>query len=359
MYRVLFADDSVFMRRRITAMIESQPNMKIVGEAKNGQEAVELARTCNPDVILLDVNMPIMTGLQALKEIMASNPKPVIMLSSDVQEGAPAAIEAYEIGALSCIQKPGGQSIASIKEIEQFIVNEIQKVAKMPVNLTKAEGSESPQVVTQKIRTNEAATSLVAIGVSTGGPKALMEIIPHLKHYKHTAIFIVQHMPSGFVHGLRDRLNQFCPMDVTLAKNRERILGGHIYVADAGKHLVVKDYNGDLCVRLSGIPTGLTHIPSVDVMLTSVAEHYGAASLGVILTGMGVDGVEGCKKVKEAGGTVFAESEATATVYGMPARVIEKGYADKALPISQMHRNIDRWITNHENRSHSEVPIDQ
>ncbi len=396
MIRVVIADDSAFMRKVLSDLFEQTPDFQVVGKARNGKEAVELAAKEKPDLLTLDINMPIMDGLQALKVIMKDCPVPVLMFSSLTRKGADETITALELGAVDFLCKTGG-SISRIDAIEDDILAKCRAVAAVGVNKSKNLGNifskkqEAPNLkriniferkgyntvsrerlsasVQQKSgladimakRDNpllkpkassspyqgaaSAGIKLVALGTSTGGPRALQHVIPKLPGNMPCGMVVVQHMPAGFTKSLADRLNSLSQVTVKEAENGEPVLPGHVYIAPGGYHLTVRGNSSHREISLNQDPPLASHRPAVDVMFDSVVK-YGSDVVSVILTGMGCDGAAGMKKIKKAGGCVIAESEDSCVVYGMPKSVVESGIADEVLPVDRIADAIVKRVRN-------------
>jgi len=346
--RVLVVDDSAFMRKRIREILESDPQIEVIGVARNGEDAVAETKRLRPDVVTLDVNMPVMDGLTALQIIMAESPCPVVMLSSLTQEGAVTTFEALELGAVDYIPKPSGTVSLDIDKQAAEIVEKVKAAARArlrPAGVVTSSTVRSPVPRKTAVgRTTGAArrrgasgarggVPVVAIGVSTGGPKTLMEILPYLPGDLPAAVLIVQHMPAAFTGPFAQRLDQHCQISVKEAKAGDPVLPGRGYVAPGGWHMVLnRQTSGEFSIRLTRFPSDALHIPSVDVMMYSVAKLACPDAVGVLLTGMGDDGAAAMLEIRRAGGRTIAESEETAIVFGMPARAIELGAAEQVLP---------------------------
>ncbi|ULA68913.1 MAG: hypothetical protein LZF62_380101 [Nitrospira sp.] len=342
--RVLVVDDSAFMRKSLTTMLEEGKQIQVVGVARNGEEAVQQVQQLKPDVVTMDVEMPGMTGLQALQQIMTKNPVPVIMVSSVTVEGAQETLQALEWGAVDFIPKQLDGVASRIADIQKLLVpkvlaaryaaGKLKKLsvtgaAKATIPVAKALSSRSVSVTR--------GTKLIAIGCSTGGPQALFEIIPTLPADCPAGIVIVQHMPSSFTKPFAERLNNLCALEVREAVDGDEVRAGRVLVAPGGMQFrIVKKTITTSVVKLSPNYEKHPHSPSVDIMLQSVASLFGERSIGVILTGMGHDGLEGMKAIKAAGGRTVAQDEASSVVYGMPKAVVEAGCAEKVVSLSKV-----------------------
>jgi two-component system chemotaxis response regulator CheB len=336
---VLVVDDSAFMRRAISRMLESEPDVVVCATARSGEEAVLKSTQLHPDVITMDVEMPGMGGLDALREIVAHSDIPVIMISSLTQEGAETTFRALELGAVDFIAKPDAAYV-NIKDVARDLIAKVRVFARRRGGLRTA---LRPKVALPPLGENARAAlpdlfECVAIGTSTGGPVALSRIIPQLPASFPVPVVIVQHMPPGFTRPLADRLNQSSQIGVSEGSDGMVLRKGHAVVAPAGRQLTLRRMHGsdDVEVVLRDDDGHSLHVPSVDVMTASVADTFGAATLAAILTGMGQDGVVGLRKVKDRGGFVIGQDAATSVVYGMPRAAAQAGLVDRVLPLDQI-----------------------
>ena len=345
--KVLVVDDSPIMRRVICDIINGQADMKVVATARNGEEALLAAKRFAPDVITMDVEMPVMDGLEALQRIMKDNPLPVVMLSSVTKQGADATVKALHLGAVDFITKPSGTLSPDINEVARDIVKKIRiaALARDKLRLTQVRVDKRikpPKVSPAGI--DKAPEKVILIGTSTGGPKALHEVIPKLPGNIPAAVLVVQHMPPGFTRSLAERINGMSALNVKEAVDGEPVLSGNVYIAPGDYHLKVKRLGEGLgcrlIIRLTREPLVSGHRPSVDAMIESVAQEYWSEILAVIMTGMGQDGTRGTASVKNRGGKVIAEDSSTCIVYGMPKSVIDSGYADLVVPLPQIAKRI-------------------
>jgi len=341
----MVVDDSPFMRRVISDIINAQSDMKVIATARNGEDALLGARKYSPDVITMDVEMPVMDGLEALQRIMNENPLPVIMLSSVTKQGADATVKALHLGAVDFITKPSARS--DINEVARDIVKKIRIAAlardKLRFTQVKADkGIKQPKA--SPPRSGKSPEKIVVIGTSTGGPKALHEVIPKLPGSLPAAVLVVQHMPPGFTRSLAERINGMSALNVKEAEEGEPVLSGTVYIAPGDYHLKVKrlgeGLSRRLVIKLTQEPLVSGHRPSVDAMIESVVQEYWSDILAVIMTGMGQDGTRGTASVKNRGGKVIAEDSSTCIVYGMPKSVVDSGYADLIVPLPQIARRI-------------------
>ncbi len=343
MIKVLVVDDSAFMRKALSSILQEDPEIKVVGTARDGVEAIQMIQDLRPDVVTMDVEMPRMDGITALKEIMQKCPLPVIMVSSLTTEGAKVTLEALELGAVDFIPKNLSELSVNIVKIKGMLLEKIKTIGRRgvikrkPVIKTPEKKIETLKVETPRVRiSTERKVGIVSIGTSTGGPKALQEIIPKLPKDFPVPIVIAQHMPPNFTKPFAERLDQLSQLSVKEAEEGEPIKPGMVYVAPGRGHMRVKRRAIEALVSISEDKEEFIYRPSVDALMLSVAECFPGRSLGIILTGMGNDGAKGCKKIKETGGRVFAQSEETCVVYGMPKAVVDAGIADKVVPLDEL-----------------------
>ena len=345
MIRILIVDDSAFMRKLLTDLFSSQSDFTVLDVARNGKEAVDKVKRLKPDVVTLDVEMPLMDGLSALEIIMKEAPTPVVMVSSLTREGADATIKALERGAADFVAKTGGP-ISSIEGIQNEILTKCRSAAKANVKnlvareLPKLPSKQETPVVFQPVLDEQ----ILAIGTSTGGPRALQEVLTKLPGNLPCGVVVVQHMPPGFTKSLADRLNTLCELTVKEAAQNDIVRPGLVLIAPGDYHMTLVREAGNTVVKLNQSPPIGGHRPSVDPMLESVAQIYGKRSIGIILTGMGHDGSKGMKTIKHASGFTIAEDQSTTVVFGMPKAAIELGVIDKVLPLQAISAEIVRYL---------------
>ena len=368
--RVLVVDDSAFMRKIITNLLTTSPDIEVIGRAKNGQEAIEKVTELRPDVVTMDLEMPVLDGLQALGYIMSECPTPVIMLSGAESAHADVTITAFQYGAVDFILKPSGNISLDMSKIKDELIKKVKAAAHVEVHkLGFIEEKSIKEKGRRKLKAQEIVElhesnmadernkketiepikkpgikKIIIIGSSTGGPRALQQVIPLLPSNLHAPVLIVQHMPPGFTKSLAERLNAQSMIKVREAMDGDILQSGTVYIAPGDFHMTIKQQkiNGELkeVIVLSKGEKVQGVRPSVDVLLNSIASIYGKNSLGVILTGMGSDGSDGIRKLKLAGGKVIAEDESTCVVYGMPRSIIEQKLADYILPINRIADSI-------------------
>lgn len=342
MVKVLIVDDSAFMRNALASMLSSDPEIEVIGKARDGIEAVELVEKLRPDIVTMDVEMPRMDGITALRHIMEKNPVPVIMVSSLTVEGAKVTLDALDLGAVDFIPKNLSDLSINIVKIKGILIDKIKHIARKGIVKRRISPAAAPKAIeipkSMPVRTTgERRINMVSIGTSTGGPKALQEIIPKLPKDFPTPIVIAQHMPPNFTGPFAERLNQLSQITVKEAEEGEPLKNGVAYVAPGRGHMRVKRVRGiETILTISDNKDEFIYRPSVDALMLSVAEFFPGRALGVILTGMGNDGLKGLIELKKTGGRIFAQNEDTCVVYGMPKAVVDAGIADKVLSLEEM-----------------------
>lgn len=339
--RVLVVDDSAFMRTALSRMIASEPGFSVAGTASNGTEALAKISALDPDVVTLDIEMPGLDGLQTLRCIMAQSPRPVIMVSAATEKDADATFNALSAGAFDYIPKQLSSTSLDILHIRADLLAKIRAAAESRVS-ESALFRKPPQRVSMESRAAAfSAPAIVALGTSTGGPKALQEILPLFPNDLAVPILIVQHMPEGFTAPFARRLNSLSAISVREATHREPLQPGVAYIAPAGRHMTVERHtNSHSLICLDPEPANSLHVPSVNVMMQSVAREFKSLAMGVILTGMGSDGAEGMKAIFRVGGLTLGEDEADCTVYGMPRVCAEAGVLTRVVPLLQVPAQI-------------------
>jgi two-component system chemotaxis response regulator CheB len=347
--KVLVCDDSVFSRVTLRKIIEADAALRLVDCARNGEEAVERAVKIHPDVILMDVNMPVKNGMSALKEIVKLEIAPVIMLSVFAGESAGRAVEAVQAGAFDFVSKPDGSLDFSNYGAE--LVQKIKRAADSDIYQKTEERTQTVKRLSLKKsdRTKAKAGGLgfkvVALGVSTGGPRSILEVLPQLPGDLNAAVIVVQHMPTAFITAFTDRLNTRTAMECVESKDGMVVEPGKIYIARGGIHLKLrKRADGVVIIHETKEPPHL-FMPSIDIMMDSVSEIFGRDTIGVLMTGMGKDGAEGMVKISDLGGVTIAESEETAVVYGMPQEAIRRGGAKIVAPHHAITSEILKAVT--------------
>lgn len=344
--RVLIVDDSALIRRLLTDMLRTSPSVEVVGAARDGPEALELAASLRPDVVTLDVEMPGMSGLEVLPVLIADHGLPVVMVSALTQVGADVTLAALELGAVDFLPKPDRSRVAELKSAADVLVAKVLAAARSRVRGPVAPPPPRPKARPGIPRGAAAGSTpvgmpCVAIGISTGGPQALGEILPLISP-PVPPLLVVQHMPALFTPIFADRLNRKCQVPVKEAAEGDPVVADQILIAPGGRHLMVAGHAGQAVATLSSGPLVSGHRPSVDMLFQSVARVYGPSSVGIIMTGMGRDGVEGCKRILSAGGTTFGQDEATSVVYGMNKAAFLDGAVRSQFSLDQLPALIER-----------------
>ena len=336
--RVLVVDDSAFMRKALVRMLSSDPKIEVLDTASDGEDGYRKAMKLRPDVVTLDVRMPGMDGITALRKIMSDCPVPVIMLSSLTSEGGEITLRALDIGAVDIIDKSRAHTAMDILEIAGELLDKVKAVAGVDVAKI-ARRAMPPQEARQEPYVpplHSGKVDMIVVGASTGGPPALQGILAKLPADLPAAILIVQHMPVGFTASLAERLNRLAPIEISEAFDGNRVRPARCLIAPSGLHMTLGRDDEGIFVRLSEQPAKTLHRPSVDILMSSAAEVVGGRALGVLLTGMGADGARGLKAMHDAGGRTIAQDEESCVVYGMPKVAVELGGVDRSLPLQQI-----------------------
>ncbi len=333
--RVLIVDDSAVMRSLLRMVVGADPLLEVAGTAANGADAVEAVATLKPDLMLLDVEMPVMGGMETLRRLRAQGSRvPVIMCSAVTQRGARVTIEALASGAADYVAKPAQQ--ASREQAMARLTAELLPKIRALTGRREARRTIAPLVRAMPV-TMETAPEIVVVGVSTGGPAALDRMLPALPSTFPLPVLVVQHMPELFTRPLAERLDGSCRLRVREAEEGAAVRAGEVVIARGDWHLEVQGMaSGAAQQHLTRNPPVNHCRPSVDVLFRSCAAVYGAGVLAVVLTGMGSDGLAGCRALREAGAMVLAQDEASSTVWGMPGAVAQAGLANRILPLDQM-----------------------
>ncbi|MCC5855583.1 MAG: chemotaxis response regulator protein-glutamate methylesterase [Idiomarina sp.] len=378
--RVLVVDDSNFFRRRVTEILNDSSELEVVGAAADGQEAIAKVKELRPDVITMDIEMPVMDGITAVRHIMADNPTPILMFSSLTHEGAQATLDALDAGAVDFlpkkfediarnrgdavkvlqqrvaeigrkrgIRRPAPSSFSTSASVSTSVSTTTSRPSSLrtppPSRTSPPPRRETPAPSTGPVPAlaRSAPIKLLAIGTSTGGPVALQTVLTSLPADFPVPIVLVQHMPAAFTKAFAQRLNGLCKIEVKEAEDGDTLQAGHAYLAPGGKQMLVDGRPGSARLRIRADDSDkLTYKPSVDLTFASVARTYGGEVLGVILTGMGADGREGCRMLKDKGATIWAQDRDTCVVYGMPQAVAAAGISDRDIPIQDVARHILR-----------------
>jgi two-component system chemotaxis response regulator CheB len=343
--RVLVVDDSAFMRRLISQIVEESGEFEVAGVARHGFEALSLVHTLNPDIVTLDVDMPELDGLGALGYIMSEAPRPVVMLSAGTtKSGQAATLRALELGAVDFVLKPSGSISLDLATITPRLLDALRAAAAANPDGLRMLRGRTPVVVPQPVSTTAAATSAVAIAASTGGPRALASIVHLLPRTIPAAVLVVQHMPRGFTKSFAQRLDSMSPIPIAEAEDGQPVVHGRTYVAPGGRHMTVRDDSAGPVIALDDRPPVWGVRPAADLLFHSVAEVFGASALAVVLTGMGRDGAEGTRAIRQAGGRSVIQDRETATIFGMPNAAMQIAGADCVAPLTEIARLIGRMV---------------
>jgi two-component system chemotaxis response regulator CheB len=335
--RVLVVDDSALMRELLSELLGSDPQIEVVGTANDPYVARERIKALNPDVVTLDIEMPRMDGLSFLERLMALRPTPVVIVSTLTQKGAAAAIRAMELGAVDCVAKPLIDMRQGMQALRDELVGKVRAAAFARPRAREAPVAERAHLVVDP--SVSAAGRIVAVGASTGGVEALQHFLTALPA-NSPAILITQHMPAGFSNSFAQRLDEICSMSVAEASQGRRVMPGHVYVAQGGRHLELKRSGGHYECRLHDGPAVSGHRPSVDVLFASVAEAAGSNSVGVIMTGMGNDGAAGLLQMRRAGARTLGQDEKSCLIYGMPRVARQMGAVEAEIPLSRLAEQV-------------------
>src|SRR5689334_1594011 len=355
--RVLVVDDSNFMRKVLENIYSSDEQLQVVGTAKDGREAVTMAESLKPDVISMDINMPHVDGLQATAEIMTTNPKPIVIVSSESREGAASTLRALELGAIEFVAKPSSGIDLDMQSVKEELLRKVRMAAKVRVvrtatrlasTIQNASGT-AKQASAPKAAPRPANGSgsdqrfpVVVLVASTGGPATVMRIAPGFTRDFPAAVILVQHMPATFTSQYAAQLAEFTEIRVKEAEANESLAPGTLYICPGGQHLRVTPTGR---IQLDGATGRINgYLPNMDVTMESVAAYAGQLSIAAVLTGMGNDGTNGARTIKNAGGLVVAQDEATCVIFGMPAEVIKAGVVDQVLGIDDIYQAIEKRV---------------
>lgn len=354
--RVLVVDDSGFFRRRVKEILEEDPLLTIIGDASNGQEAVEQAAKLKPDVITMDIEMPIMDGIKATRLIMADNPTPIIMFSSLTTDGAKATLDALDAGALDFLPKRFEDISQDRNEAKKLLCQRVREIGQNKSSLKRILPKSNSSVAVKENATSapirrkptraskSGGIDLVAIGTSTGGPLALQNVLVDLPADFSKPIIMIQHMPATFTPAFAKRLDQMCKISVKEAENGDKIRPGLALLAPGGKQMLVEGRAGNAVIKIVESEPSLTYKPSVDITFRSVNNVFPAKTLAIVLTGMGADGREGARLLKSQGSEIWAQDEESCVVYGMPAAIVDAGLADEVLNINDFTQAIVKRV---------------
>lgn len=352
--RVLVVDDSSFFRKVVSEILKGDSHIEVIGTAVNGADAIEKVEKLKPDVITMDIEMPVMDGITAVRRIMASHPTPILMFSSLTTSGAQATLDALDAGALDFLPKKFDDLSQEQGEIKRVLCARVRVLGakglagKKPVT---TQGSPARKIDTVSASRSSALTQkklnemkVVAIGTSTGGPVALQQVLAKLPKEFPFPLLLVQHMPASFTGAFAQRLNKLCAIGIKEAEEGDVLVPGMAFLAPGGKQMLVEQRNGKTQIHIQdGLPEQ-TYKPSVDVTFSSISKIYPGQVLGVILTGMGADGREGARLLKSGGSPIWVQDEQSCVVYGMPMAVAEAGLADQVMSLTDIGTQLAQRI---------------
>lgn len=350
MIKVLVVDDSAFMRKLLSDLFSAEPDFTVIETARNGKDAIDKVKKFKPDLVTMDVEMPILDGIKALDSIMRENPVPVVMISSLTRAGADATMQALALGAVDFVAKTAGP-ISNISDIKIEILAKCRAAVRANVSQLLTPQTVINPVLPPKVAPsayiaplNQVDEQIIAIGTSTGGPRALQEVLVRLPGNLPCGIVIVQHMPPGFTKSLSERLNSLTSLTVKEAENNDAVRPGMVFIAPGNYHMQLEREGQKTLIKLNQTPPIGGHRPAVDPMMESVAKIYGSRAVGVILTGMGHDGSKGMQAIKQMNGYTIAEDQSTSVVFGMPKSAIELNVVDRVVPLPDIAAEIVRAI---------------
>lgn len=340
--KVLVVDDSAFVRKVVTQMLQRSPFIEVVGTARDGTEALELVEKHAPDVVTLDLVMPGMNGVEFLRTQMARRPIPVVVCSI-AHESAELAIAAFDAGAVEFVQKPTALATERVFEMAEELIEKVKAASQVEMTKVLAPVLE-PVSAPPRGPAGTPRVDVLGIGISTGGPQALRQLIPALPADFPVPILVVLHMPVGYTEMYAQRLDQACALEVVEARDGDLLRAGTVFIAPAGRHMTVVKSSDGVRVHLDLRPFDTQHRPSVDVLFRSLADCFGERTLGLVMTGMGADGVLGAAHIKGNGGRVLTEAESSCVVYGMPKAVVEAALSDRAVPLERLPETLLEMI---------------
>jgi len=377
---VLIVDDSSFFRKRLSEILGASGQITVVGTASNGREAVEQAEKLRPDVITMDYEMPVMDGITAVREILRKHPIPVLMFSSLTYDGARVTLDALEAGAVDFLPKNFEEIAGNSSQLQKILVERVVSIARSRPNSSASTQARGPQVAAAATATatNRTATpvaqrrpiaerpaaaaavasperhqrrtpprhyAVVAIGTSTGGPVALQKVLIDLPASFPAPLILVQHMPASFTQAFAERLNRSCQIQVRQAEDGDLLRPGLALLAPGGKQMMVENRGGQGRIRILPGDDRLNYKPSVDVTFGSLARSFPGKTLGIVLTGMGADGREGCRMMKQSGSVVWSQDEKSSVIYGMPMAVAKAGLSDEILSLNDVCQRLKDGVS--------------
>lgn len=360
--RVLIVDDSGFFRRRVKEILESDPLLEVIGLAENGEQAIAAVKNLKPDVVTMDIEMPVMDGITATRKIMAATPTPIIMFSSLTTDGAKATLDALDAGAVDFLPKRFEDISKDKEEAKKLLCQRVKDLGQKRRPLRSVASSQptsaaavkphsstpsavTPSAVARRVKENTTLKiNLVAIGTSTGGPVALQKVLVELPENFPVPIVVIQHMPGSFTGAFSERLNQQCKIQVKEAENGDKLKAGVAYIAPGGKQMLVEKIAGQLSLKIVDEIPDQTYKPSVDITFASINKVMPANTLAIVLTGMGADGCKGATLLHQSGSLIWAQDEASCVVYGMPAAIVDAGITEKIMNIDSIGASIAKRV---------------
>jgi len=343
------------MRKVLENIFGADPQLQVAGHAKDGREAVALAESLKPDVITMDINMPHVDGLQATAQIMTTNPRPIVIVSSESKEGAASTLKSLELGAIEFVAKPSGAIDLDMQSVREELLRKVKMAAKVRVVRTASrlaatlQSGTPPHAPSRPAAPSHSAPvnndqrfPVVVLAASTGGPATVMRLAPGFTKEFPAAVILVQHMPASFTTQYAAQLAEFTEIPVKEAENGETLVSGNLYICPGGQHLKVNKLGRFQLDGATGRING--YLPNIDVTMESVASFAGSLAIGAVLTGMGSDGAQGAKAIKKAGGLVIAQDEATSVIFGMPAEAIKHNVVDHVLGIDDIYAAIEKRV---------------
>ncbi len=341
MIKVLVVDDSSFFRRRITEFLSSDPNIEVIAQAVDGLDAVEKTNQLNPDVITMDIEMPRLDGISAVKKIRETKSTPILMFSSLTHDGAKATFEALDAGASDFLPKKFEDIATEKSDAIKMLCDRVKSLSKKKVT-TSETIIKIPAALRALSATSSKGYQLAVIGASTGGPVAVEKVLKSLPANYSLPILLIQHMPGSFTGAFAERLNKLCAINVKEAEEGDVLQPGTAYIAPGGKQMCLKKNGRGNTISIEDGPASSTYKPSVDFTFNSIAEAYRGRVLAIVMTGMGSDGCIGARLLREKGATVWAQDEASCVVYGMPMAVVKENLVDKVMSVDEIGMSLAR-----------------
>ncbi len=342
MIKVLVVDDSSFFRRRITEFLSSDERIEVIGQAVDGMDAIEKVKALNPDVITMDIEMPKLDGIGAVKKIRETKRTPILMFSSLTHDGARATFEALDAGASDFLPKRFQDIASEQKDAIKQLCDRIHSLARKGCGNAGVAKIKIPTSLRTSLAASSKGYQLAVIGASTGGPVAIEKVLKQLPENYPLPILLIQHMPASFTGAFSERLNKLCAISVKEAEDGDELKPGTAYIAPGGRQMRLKQYGRSNIISIEDEPVATTYKPSVDITFNSIAEAYRGRVLAIVLTGMGSDGCDGAKMLREKGATVWVQDEASCVVYGMPMAVVKQNLADKVMSVDEIGMSLAR-----------------